>query len=193
MFTVYILRTSKGTLYTGQTNNLERRLKEHNSKTIKSAKYTRCFDSLELVYKEVFATRSEAMKREYEIKKLTKSKKEKLIKSVNNMKQQVVVVHGGTTFDNYEKYIDYLKNQEIYLDRVRFKKYWKENLQEDLGDNYDVLLPRMPNKDDARYLEWAIYFNNFSNQLDDDLILMGNSLGGIFLAKYLSENKFNKK
>jgi putative endonuclease len=78
IYTVYILKTSGNTLYTGQTNNLEKRLKEHNSKTIKSAKYTRCFDNCELFYKEEYSTRGEAMKREAEIKRMTRAQKEKL-------------------------------------------------------------------------------------------------------------------
>ena len=78
IYTVYILKTSGNTLYTGQTNNLERRLKEHNSKTAKSAKYTRCFDSCELFYQEEYASRGEAMKREAEIKRMTRKEKELL-------------------------------------------------------------------------------------------------------------------
>lgn len=81
MFTVYILKTSANTLYIGQTNNLEKRLEEHKAKSIKSAKYLRAFGSFELVYKEEYPTRSEALKREYELKQLTKTQKERLIKS----------------------------------------------------------------------------------------------------------------
>jgi putative endonuclease len=79
MFYVYILRTSANTLYVGQTNNLEKRVKEHKDKTAKSSKYVRSFPSFKLVYSESFATRSEAMKREYELKQFTKGEKEKLI------------------------------------------------------------------------------------------------------------------
>jgi len=79
MYYVYILRTSSDTLYIGQTNNLERRLLEHQNKSTKSAKYLKYFSSLSLVYTETFATRAEAMKREIELKKLTKAKKEALI------------------------------------------------------------------------------------------------------------------
>ena len=79
MYFVYILRTSSNTLYIGQTNNLEKRLKEHQSKSKKSAKYTRYFDSVELVYSEEHPTRREAVQREIQLKKLTKTKKEKLI------------------------------------------------------------------------------------------------------------------
>lgn len=78
---VYILRTSANTLYIGQTNNLEKRIKEHKEKSIKSAKYMRPFDSFELVYTEKYSTRSEALKREYQLKQLTKSQKESLIKT----------------------------------------------------------------------------------------------------------------
>ncbi|MFH0936742.1 MAG: GIY-YIG nuclease family protein [Candidatus Daviesbacteria bacterium] len=78
-FTVYILRTSSNTLYIGQTNNLEKRLKEHQSKISKSAKYIKYFESFHLVYSEEYPTRAEAMKREYQLKKWTKAKKEALI------------------------------------------------------------------------------------------------------------------
>ena len=80
---VYILRTSSNTLYIGQTNNLAKRLKEHRSKSPKSAKYLRYFTSFELVYKEIYKTRKEAMQREIELKKLTKEKKEALIQDNN--------------------------------------------------------------------------------------------------------------
>lgn len=79
-YTVYILRTSSNTLYTGQTNNLEKRLKEHKDKTRKSAKYIRSFTSFELVYSETHPTLSEALKREIEIKNLSHEQKEALIK-----------------------------------------------------------------------------------------------------------------
>lgn len=84
MFTVYILRTSSNTLYIGQTNNLEKRLKEHRSKNTKSAKYTRYFSNLELVYSEVFATRQEAMQREAQLKKWPRTKREALIREISN-------------------------------------------------------------------------------------------------------------
>ena len=76
---VYILRTSSDTLYIGQTNNFEKRLKEHQSKSTKSAKYIRYFDSFKLVYSERFTTRKEAMQREAQLKKWTRAKKEAII------------------------------------------------------------------------------------------------------------------
>ena len=77
---VYILRTSSDTLYIGQTNNLEKRLHEHKSKSSKSAKYLRPFSTFSVVYKEIFTTRVEAMRREMQLKNWTKVKKEALIK-----------------------------------------------------------------------------------------------------------------
>lgn len=74
---VYILKCSDGTLYTGYTNNLEKRIKVHNSG--KGAKYTRCRLPVQLVYFEEYNTKSEATKREYAIKQLTRENKIKLI------------------------------------------------------------------------------------------------------------------
>ncbi len=82
-YTVYILRTSSNTFYTGQTNNLEKRLKEHKNKTSKSAKYMRSFKSFKLVYKETHSSRSKALKREVELKKLSHKEKEALINGMN--------------------------------------------------------------------------------------------------------------
>ena len=76
---LYILRTSSNTLYIGQTNNLEKRLKEHQNKSGKSAKYVRYFGSVELVYSEKYSTRAKAMKREAQLKKWSKAKKEAII------------------------------------------------------------------------------------------------------------------
>ncbi len=84
-YTVYILRTSSNTLYTGQTNNLEKRLKEHKNKTKRSAKYMRSFKSFKLAYAENHPTLSKALKREMELKKLSHTKKELLIKKKSSI------------------------------------------------------------------------------------------------------------
>ena len=74
---VYILRCADQTLYTGITNNLERRVKMHQEG--KAAKYTRSHGPVELVYQEKISTRGKALVREYELKKLPRSKKEKIV------------------------------------------------------------------------------------------------------------------
>lgn len=74
----YMVRCSDDSLYTGYTNDLEKRVKAHN--TGNGAKYTRSRGPVELVYYEEYATREEAMSREWHIKQLTHDEKEKLIK-----------------------------------------------------------------------------------------------------------------
>ena len=75
---IYILRCSDDTLYTGITMDIERRIDEHNS-SAKGAKYTKIRRPVKLVYSETSEDRSSASKREYQIKKLTRSKKLELI------------------------------------------------------------------------------------------------------------------
>ncbi|MFW5790080.1 MAG: GIY-YIG nuclease family protein [Bacillota bacterium] len=75
---VYIVKCSDNTLYTGYTNDPVRRIEEHNSGD--GAKYTRGRRPVKLVYLEEFADKSEAMKREYEIKQLSRTNKLELIK-----------------------------------------------------------------------------------------------------------------
>ncbi len=77
MHYAYIVKCSDGTYYTGYTNDLEKRLLTHNAG--KGAKYTRNRLPVEMVYFEEYEDKSEAMKREYAIKRLTRKQKEKLI------------------------------------------------------------------------------------------------------------------
>lgn len=76
---LYILRCSDGTLYTGITTDVEKRLEQH--RTGKGAKYTRGRGPLELVYQETCLDHSQALKREAAIKRMSRQKKEILIKS----------------------------------------------------------------------------------------------------------------
>ncbi|NLO21834.1 MAG: GIY-YIG nuclease family protein [Syntrophomonadaceae bacterium] len=82
MHYVYILKCSDGTYYTGYTNDLAGRLKKHNEG--KGSRYTRGRLPVEYLYWEVAPSKSEALKRELQIKKLKRSAKEKMIK--NNYK-----------------------------------------------------------------------------------------------------------
>jgi len=74
----YVLRCSDGSLYTGWTNDIERRIEDHNAG--RGAKYTKPRRPVELVYYEEYQTKEEAMKREYAIKRLSRSKKLQLIR-----------------------------------------------------------------------------------------------------------------
>ena len=108
------------------------------------------------------------------------------------MKKQVVVIHGGSTHRTYKEYLAYLKSLKIYLDRYK-REGWKGKLQDKLGAGFEVLLLKMPNPINAQYPEWKILFAKVASLLRNNVILIGHSLGGVFLAKYLSENKFPKK
>lgn len=74
---LYMLRCGDGSLYTGITTDVDKRLEAHRSG--KGAKYTRGRGPLELVYSEECGTHSDALKRELELKALTKAQKEQLI------------------------------------------------------------------------------------------------------------------
>lgn len=80
---LYIVRCADNSLYCGITNDLHRRIAEHNSNSAKSAKYTRSRGPVNLVYQEIFSTKQEAMKREYLIKQFKKKDKENLVEVLN--------------------------------------------------------------------------------------------------------------
>ena len=86
MYFAYIMRCADGTLYTGYTDDIARREAVHNSG--RGAKYTRSRLPVKMVYHESFATRSEAMKREYAIKRLSREQKLKLIADHRNTRQE---------------------------------------------------------------------------------------------------------
>lgn len=73
----YMLRCRDGSLYTGWTNDLKKRVSDHQAG--RGGKYTKAHRPVQLVYSEVFATKEEAMRREWEIKHMTKAQKEALI------------------------------------------------------------------------------------------------------------------
>jgi len=108
------------------------------------------------------------------------------------MKKQVLVIHGGDTFDTYEEYLVFLNDYEIDLEKSKIKR-WKETLAEKLGEDFEVISPKMPNSMNAKYKEWKIMFEKYFPILNDNLIIVGHSLGGTFLVKYLSENDFPKE
>jgi predicted alpha/beta hydrolase family esterase len=106
--------------------------------------------------------------------------------------KQIIVIHGGNPFDTYEDYIGYLKNRPVRFERYRMKD-WKENLSRDLGPEYDVIMPGMPSKENVKYSEWKIWFERLIPFFEEEVVFIGHSLGGIFLAKWLSENEYPKK
>ena len=88
----YIVQCADGTLYTGWTNCLQKRLKAHNEGKA-GAKYTRSKRPVKLVYYEGFETKEEAMRREYAIKQLTRKQKLNLMDSESTVTGRKIPCH----------------------------------------------------------------------------------------------------
>jgi len=92
---------------------------------------------------------------------------------------------------NRKDYLRFLKTRKVYLER---RVEWQDDyLDGKIGRSFEIIRPRMPLKENARYGDWKIHFEKYIPFLRNRLVLVGISLGGIFLAKYLSENKFPKR
>lgn len=78
MWFTYIILCQDGTYYTGSTNDVKKRFKDHLEG--RGARYTKSHKPVKMIYKEKFATKSEALKREAEIKSWPKAKKEELVR-----------------------------------------------------------------------------------------------------------------
>ncbi len=107
--------------------------------------------------------------------------------------KQVLIVHGGDSFSSYDAYIRSIKEREIDYERLKSQqKKWKPWIAEQMPEA-DVLLPTMPNGYNAEFEEWAIYFEKILPFLEDDVQLVGHSLGAMFLAKYLDTKPLRAK
>ncbi len=105
--------------------------------------------------------------------------------------KQILIIHGGNSFSSYDAYMSDLRSLEISYDRLKPQKKWKTWLVEQLPDA-DILLPTFPNGSNAVYEEWVIYFEKLLPFLQNEVYLIGHSLGAMFLAKYLNEVPLNK-
>ena len=106
--------------------------------------------------------------------------------------QQIIFIHGGTSFNSYERYIEDLKSKAVHKDRLTYSPVWFQLMGQSLSSKVEVLLPTMPNKQNASYSEWCIWFERLQEVAEEDAIYIGHSLGAIFLAKYLAGNKLKK-
>lgn len=82
MYYLYIARCADGSLYTGITRDLAKRIHEHNHDNRRGSTYTRGRRPVELVYHETCLSRSEASSKEYKVKKMTRDEKEALISGI---------------------------------------------------------------------------------------------------------------
>ncbi len=95
------------------------------------------------------------------------------------------------TFRNKKDYLHYLRTKDVSIEpRINWAG---DYLEDKLGKKFKVIRPRMPKREDAKYAEWKIFFERYIPFLKGKFILVGSSLGGIFLAKYLSENRLPRK
>lgn len=101
--------------------------------------------------------------------------------------QQVLFIHGGMTFNSKTAYLRYLRTRPISL--VEQPRWSRGYLTTALGPRFEVIRPRMPLQDNARYADWKIAFERYVPLLSKNAIVVGASLGGVFLAKYLSEHR----
>jgi predicted alpha/beta hydrolase family esterase len=103
-------------------------------------------------------------------------------------KQQVFYIHGGDSYSDHDAFLDELRTRiPRDLPSLPKSKKWTETFKEDLGAEYEVFMPQMPNSQNAKYEEWKLWFERHFEYLEANVILVGCSLGAMFLAKYLSE------
>lgn len=103
------------------------------------------------------------------------------------VKPQVFFIHGAEAYSRYEDFLADLRTMPLDPFKEPSKR-WTHTLREDLGSGYEVFQPAMPNKQNAKYEEWRIWFERHFEFLRDGVVLVGWSCGGYFLAKYLIEN-----
>lgn len=101
----------------------------------------------------------------------------------------VLVLGGGTVYGSSDEYVEALRARVVDLERFVPRKDWKQELGNTLGGRYRVLCPHMPLRDNAPYALWKLWFEKIMVAVPEaPLVLVGHSLGGIFLAKYCAEN-----
>ncbi len=103
------------------------------------------------------------------------------------MKKQILVIGGGDAWNTYDEYIARLRQWTYDPYEVRGAG-WKKLLEETLDEKYEIFIPQMPSKYNAKYAEWCIWMEKVLSYLHGDVIMIGHSLGANFLAKYLAEN-----
>lgn len=102
--------------------------------------------------------------------------------------KQLLYIHGGNLTKNNDELLKIMATRAI--NPFEEKKRRRLTLQERLPE-FVVIKPEMPNKDMARYSTWKLWFEKYIPFLEaENLVLVGHSLGGMFLTKYLAENEF---
>lgn len=103
--------------------------------------------------------------------------------------QQIIHIHGWNCFPSQEALCETLKNWDYDPFAEEQRKRWRDWLKEELISTHQMIMPVMPNSNFAYYQAWKIWFEKIFPYLNDEwVILIGHSLGWMFLLKYLTEN-----
>jgi len=110
------------------------------------------------------------------------------------MKKQLLFIHGGSAYLKHKDFLEYLSKRK-YDPFLEYPDGWstKKNLEKSLGEEWMIIRPLMPNKQNAKYQEWKIWFERQLDFFDDGFVLIGHSLGAMFLVRYLSEEVIETK
>ncbi len=108
--------------------------------------------------------------------------------------KQLFFVHGGDSLKQGEDFFAHWEADAAWKVADPFapgpvRKKWKEDVFEKLGADWACAAPRFPNDMDAHYLQWKWWFEKHTPFMKDGIVLIGHSLGGNFLGKYLAENE----
>jgi len=102
-------------------------------------------------------------------------------------KPQIIFIHGGDSFDTNQEFYDFLRT--IPFDPYEpERKRWRDWLKGEVASTHEFLFLAMPNKLNADFTAWSIWFEKLLPFMCDEVTLVGHSLGGSFLLRYLSEH-----
>ena len=103
--------------------------------------------------------------------------------------KSVILIQGGDSYSKREDFLEALRTQEVRDPYgPRFTERWSDRLGAAIGEEFEFMIPAMPNHANAQFDEWSIWFERYLEIAQHELILVGWSLGGMFLSKYLIEN-----
>lgn len=109
------------------------------------------------------------------------------------MQKQVIIIGGGDSYTKREDFLTALKTQPMFdVPSESAGGSWKSWIAEELGADWYVDIPNMPNKQNAKYDEWKIWFERHLAEVRGEVVLVGWSLGAMFLVKFLAENKISQ-
>lgn len=104
------------------------------------------------------------------------------------MKPQIVIIHGGMVYGSRDAYLHALREDPVDATSFQRTEKWKDAMQKEFASDFEIFRPEMPSPGNATYEEWSIWFSRLVPFLRDGVILIGHSLGGVFLARYMNDH-----